>query len=275
MWQDTDYVPWMATDRTFTFLTPRLSGSKVFPYYQDFIRTTVGTLFNYLGVQWIANEPRLDRFSRTIALNLACRHQLPECLNSTNQELTAHVNVGRRIEPEYRASIYCNGLRTGNALLFLSMQNRLLRTVGDQAERNRIIDGMACTQNTDLLTIHLNLAITPNVPLSNAEKSRILTQPATHGENALYTMMEFIETKYDLIIEEGPIFLPNMLNSISNNVASEILYSRFMLLTAELLCRNAITPQVFTQHLNGARTHLDWQSANLRPIEEFFNSRRA
>jgi aminopeptidase N len=273
MWQETDHVAWMAANRAFNFITPRLSGSKVFPHYQEFIRKAVQTLFDYLTVQWKANEPRLDRLSRPIAVNLACRHRLPECLNRTNEELSAFIFNGRRVEVENRPAIYCNGLRTGNALLFLSMQNRLLRTVGNQGERNTIIDGMACTENSDLLTIHLNLGITPGIALSTAEKLRVLTAPATNGESSVYTTMEFIESKYDLIIAEAPNFLPSMLNTIANNVASETLYSRFMLLMAELLCRNAISSDIFTQHLNGARAHLEWQSVNMHAIKEFFNSR--
>lgn len=270
LWQELDYVPWMAANRAFSFLNPRLSGSPIFPYFQAFIRHSVDKLFKHLGVQWRANEPRLDRFSRTIAMNLACRAQSRECLEQTNEELTANAFDNRRIEPEYRASIYCNGLRNGSALLFLSMQNRLLRTLNDQGERNNIIDGMACTQNSDLLQIHLNLVITPGVSLSTAERSRILTAPATNGENSLLAMMDFVETKFDLIIIEGPTLLPNMLNSISNNIASEGLYTRYMLLMAELLCRHAISSEVFTRHLNQARSHLEWQAANIAPIEEFF-----
>lgn len=273
MWQELDYVPWMSANRAFTFLTPRLSGSSIFPYYQEYIRKIVAPLFNHLGVQWIATEPRLDRFSRTIAMNLACRHQLPECLTRTTAELTANVNDGRRIEPEYRASIYCNGLRNGSTLLFLSIHNRLLRTEGDQGERNNLIDGMSCTQNSDLLSMFLNVAITPGFSFTNAERTRILTSPATQGEPSLYTMMEFIEIKFNAINAEGPTFLPSMLNSISNNIASEELYARYMLMMAELLCQRAITGDHFMQHLNQARSHLDWQHENIKAIEEFFASR--
>lgn len=65
-----------------------------------------------------------------------------------------------------------------------------------------------------------------------------------------------------------------MLNSISWFIASESLYFRYVLLLSDLLCHRAITEEVFVNHLESARTNLDWQGKFMAPIVDFFMTRQ-
>lgn len=268
-----DYIPWMAANRAISFLDPRLSGSKVYEDYQDFLRTNVAAIFNRLGIELIPDEPRLDRYARTIAINVGCRVQLPECLEKSNEELRAYLNDQKRIEPEYRATIYCNGLRIGSAFEFFSMQNRMLRS-SIQSERNNIISGMACTQNTDLLNAYLNLAIIPGISLTFDEKSRILTSPASHGEEWLIVMLKFADRYYMFIHEDDPILLLNMLTVISKSVVTVHSTELFMNLLANLRSQNIITQEVMLILLTNTIAFYDFHAERMAPIIEFFEQRR-
>lgn len=269
LWQEIDYIPWVPASRAGNYLNRRLSGSQIYPQCQAFITKIVAKLFNHLGVSWRDEENRTERFARNIALTLACQAQLPECLDESNQELIQHVNYGKWIGTEYIASIYCNGLRSGNVLLFISMQNRLLRS-NDATERWNIIGGMGCTQNSILLNSFLNLAVTPGLQFSFWERSRILTSAAFNGEESLMVMMEFTQANFRFIINESPALLTNILSNISWFIASDALYYRYLLLLSELLCHQAITVDVFYHHVESSRVNLEWQAVYVEPIKEFF-----
>jgi aminopeptidase N len=269
LWQETDYIPWVPVSRAGNYLNRRLSGSRIYPHYQEFIRKIVAKLFNYLGVSWRDEENRTERYARNIALTLACQAQLPECLNQTNQELIEHVNHGKWIGTEYVASIYCNGLRTGNPLLFFTVQNKFLLST-DATERWNIIGGMGCTQDSTLLFAFLNLAITPGLQMSFWERSRILTSPASNGENSLLILIEFTQAQFRFINAQSPALLNNILSNISWFIASDALYYRYLLLLSELLCQQAITVDTFYHHVAASRENLDWQAVYLEPIDDFF-----
>lgn len=146
---ETDYVPWVAANRASTSLNRWLSGSRIYAHYQAFVRKNVAAFYNRLGVEFIDNEPRVDRYARTIAINLACQAQLPECLDDANQELLAFVYNDKRIAPEYVTTIYCNGMRKANSVLFNYMTDKMLKSAS-QTERNNFITAIGCMQVREL-----------------------------------------------------------------------------------------------------------------------------
>lgn len=143
--KEMDYIPWLAFNRAHTSLNRWLSGSNIYANYQELVRDNVKPLFRRLGTELIDNEPRVDRYARTVAINLACQAQLPECLYETNQELLAFVYSDKRIAPEYVTTIYCNGMRTAKSMLFNFMTDQLIYSTS-QTERNNIITAMGCMQ---------------------------------------------------------------------------------------------------------------------------------
>lgn len=143
--KETDYIPWLAANRAHTSLNRWLSGSTIYADYIALLRKNIGPLFNRLRTELIDNEPRVDRYARTIAINLACQAQLPECLHEANQQLLAFVFNDKRIAPEYVTTIYCNGMRRATSVLFNYMTDQLLYS-SSQTERNNIITAMGCMQ---------------------------------------------------------------------------------------------------------------------------------
>lgn len=145
--KETDYLPWVAANRASSSINRWLSGSRIYNDYQAFMRTNVASFYNRLGAEIIENEPRVDRYARTIAINLACQAQLDECLHDTNFQLLSIVynNTNKRIAPEYETTIYCNGMRRANSMLFNYMSDKMLKSAS-QTERNNIITAIGCMQ---------------------------------------------------------------------------------------------------------------------------------
>ena len=94
------------------FLTRWLTGTSAFGnyQYQAFIRRIVELLFNHYGTNVVADEPYMESFARTLAINLACGSGV--VLDMLNAKiLQTVVNNQISISPDVQASIYCNGLR--------------------------------------------------------------------------------------------------------------------------------------------------------------------
>lgn len=271
MWEEIDYVPWVPVSRANVYLNRWLSGTGVYPKYQQFIRQNSEKYFSKLGVEFIDDEPIIDRYARTIMVNLACRAQLQECLVKTNQELVAFLVNNRWIAPDYVSLIYCNGMRVVNVMHFLMMKNRLLLTT-DQAERNRIIDGLGCTQNTDLLMNFLNLAILPGTQMTATERIRILTTSASNGEDSLKNLFTFARANHLIINDISPNALNSVLRSIATYIASEDIFQEFDQFLTSLLFVQLLSPQEFISIRNTARHNLNWQLQYLDDVQEFFNS---
>lgn len=143
--KEMDYLPWLATNRAATSINRWLTGSRAYADYQAFVRKNVAPFYKRLGTELIVNETRVDRYARTIAINLACQAQLPDCLHETNRELLAFVYLDKRIAPEYVTTIHCNGMRTANSVLFNHMTDLMLKS-GSQTERNNLITSIGCMQ---------------------------------------------------------------------------------------------------------------------------------
>lgn len=271
MWQETDYFPWVVSNRAKTSLNRWLISSEVYPQYQNFIRHNSARYFNKLGVEFRDDELLIDRYGRSVIISLACGAQLVDCLRETNKELVAFIETGKRIAPEYVQLIYCNGMRIANVLHFLIMKNRLLQTT-DSAERTRMIAGLGCTQNTDLLFSFLNLAILPGIEMTTAERNRILTQSASNGEYAIRIMMEFTRENFIAMSEISVNTVYNVLTNVAMYIGSNELFREFEALITMLVGNREITINQFVVLRESAQVNLNWQRDNLQHVAEFFST---
>lgn len=266
--RETDYVPWVAANRANTMLNRWISGSTSYPNFQAFMRRNVAAYFNSLGVYNRENDHRLDRFGRTIAINIACESQLPACLTQTTEHLQSIVN-GAAIHPDLITPIYCNGMRNASATLYVGMENRLLGSTST-TERNAVISGMGCTQNTQHLMEFFQMAVNTEVPLTNAERSRILTSAINIGEASIRTMINFLRENFSSVAAYG--LVPTMCSNIAARISNQQLSTEFISLLSLLQTNGVLTAAQVTTYTNSAATLMNWQNTNLRYVESFFET---
>lgn len=252
-----------------TLLNRWLSGSSAYTSYQGFVKKIVEPLYKRLGVEVNATEPKLDRYARSIAINLACQAGLENCLTQSAQKLQSVIINGTKIAPDLQSAIYCNGLRQSNATTFFFLQNKMFQSE-DQAERSLIINALGCAQDATLLTQYLNLAILPGDVLRLQEKSRVLLAPVNNGELGLRVMMDFIRFNFHAIIAISPTQVNAMLSNIATRVASQTLYEEFNSLVTLLQAFDGITEGSGNSYRESANATLVWQEKNLAAIEGWF-----
>lgn len=265
--RETDYIPWAVANRVNTPLNRYITGTQTYRAYQAFNRKNVERLFNELGVNVIADEPRVDRYARHIAINIACQAQLPECLTQTNQELEAWLFDNVTIANDLVSYIYCNGIRLADNDTVTAMIGRLTSS-NDQSDRNAIITGLGCIQDPELLESLFAIAVSPSSSFSNAERSRILTSAINNGEESINSMIQFLGTEYRAIAEFGSI--STMCSNIASRIHNENLQNDFFEVLTTLEGNGLISNAQANNYRASSNDLLNWQQANMRYIEEFF-----
>lgn len=267
---ETDYVPWAAASRANSFLNRWLTGTTLHSRYQKFMRKNVEALFIRLGLHNIdEEEDRTDHHVRIIAFDIACQSQLESCLAETSQRLQMMLITGDALAPDLVAPIYCNGMRSANELIFLGMQNKLLRST-DVSERKVIITGLGCTQNSTLLSRYLQLAVDPEISLTNSERSQILSSVFGGDEASIHSVIEFVSINFREIF--GLNFLDFMCSNIAAQIYNQELMTNLHLLLDILYSEKAISQNQADTYRKSSNTIMDWQKAHLRSIENFFET---
>lgn len=266
--RETDHIPWDSAERALFLYNRWLLGSTIYDEFQDFVLKNVAAMYNKLGVNVISDEPRLDRYARQIAINLACLHGLPQCIADAAEQLENMINLQQTLHPDVVAQIYCNGIRRSGWNVVESMQN-LLSSATRQIERNRIIAGLGCIEDPDILYEHLFMAIRPG-SLSNGERANILSSPLNNGINSLQVLVDFIRLNYGGI----NLINPNLVSTLSSNIAVRIstaeMFDEFTNLLSHLEINGAISTSTGNNLRLSAQGILDWQEENLQHIVRFF-----
>lgn len=252
-----------------TLLNRLLSGTTAYDSYQSFIMGIIEPLYKRLGLEVVENEPKLDRYARTLAINLACQAGLSSCLSQTSQKLRESASTGVIIAPDVQSAIFCNGLRRSNSTLFFYLQNKMFQSVV-QAERTLIINALGCSQDETLLSQYLNLAILPGSALRLQEKPRVLVAPVNNGELGLRVMMNFIRNNYQAVDKISPNQVDTMLSSIAMRIASVEMSSELNSLLTFLLTINGTTDTNVAKYRASVLNNLDWQSKNLESFHDWF-----
>jgi hypothetical protein len=267
--KEIDYVPWVSTNRANTLINRWISGSNLYLRYQAFVRKNVQAFFLSLGTEIVENEQMTNRFARPIAIDIACQAQHPACLSQTTQRLQAMLDTGVAIKPDLVATIYCNGMRGASVETFSTFQRKMLNSTV-QTERNAIITGLGCTQNSALLTNFFGFAVSTSSALSTAERSRILTSAINIGESSIRTMIEFLRTNYQAVNSYG--LIATMSSNIAARISNSALLTEFSSVLQLLSANSVLTSDQANSYINSANTIINWQSANLGPIADFFET---
>lgn len=265
---ETDYIPWAPMNRANTLLNRWLGGTNVYPAYLNFMSKNVDSLYNRLTANIIDSEPRVDRYARIVAINIACQSQHTSCLDDTSERVARVVYNGDIIQPDLVSSVYCNGLRTANATVYTAIRYKMLMST-TTTERTTLQSALGCSQSSALLISHLETALVPGIALTSTEKNRILLSPLNYGENSIRTMINFARTNGQEISSLG--LINTMCANIANRIHTQELYNEFSTLLDSLRALNLLTATQGSTYLNTATTLLNWQTENLASIADWFN----
>jgi aminopeptidase N len=267
---ETDYLPWVAANRANTLLSRWLSGTEVFPHYQMFMRKNVETLFLRLGVDVIENEPRVDRYARTIAMNIACSMKHEACLELASARLRDSLIEylpSNPLKPDIAIPIYCNGIRKADFFTFDRTLSKAMKMQSGN-DKNIILNGLGCTHDTELLTSYFDFAISTTSVLTLNERNRILVSATNNGESSVRAMIKYIETNYQRIASLG--LLNSMCTSIASRIFNKEMHDEFGVQLDKFVSLGLLTANQRNTHGANSGTILAWQEKYLENFVKFF-----
>lgn len=268
--RETDHIVWDSAERALFLYNRWLLGSSIYDEFQGYVLKNVASMYDKLGVRVIENEPRLDRYARQIAINLACLHGSPQCLSDAAEQLAVMINSQQPLHPDVVAQIYCNGMRQSGADIMDAMHDLLFSTTR-QIERNRIINGLGCIGDAELLYEHLFMAIRPG-PLTILERANILSATLNNGIDSLLVLMNFVRVNYGGINLINGSLVWTMCSNIAIRISTEQMFDEFEDLLTHLELNGAITANAADDFRISAGGILNWQEQNLADVVRFFDT---
>uniref|UniRef100_A0A4W4DMQ5 Aminopeptidase n=1 Tax=Electrophorus electricus TaxID=8005 RepID=A0A4W4DMQ5_ELEEL len=151
-----EYIPWEAAFRCLSSLYLVFDRNEVYGALQAYLRKQVTPLFNHFAsitVNWtIVPLGHSDQFTQIIALSLACRTGLQECLDLTQtwfRQWMQHPE-NNMIHPNLRSTVYCNAIAAGGAQEW-DFGWRMFKKATVAAEATKLRSSLACTREPWLL----------------------------------------------------------------------------------------------------------------------------
>lgn len=122
-------------------------------------------MYDVVNINDIVSEPQIRKYGRSMIIKLACEMGSSHCRGDTLnrlRSLSANDDFHQNVRPE----MYCGAMRTAVKADFDKVWRRLLDS-SDSSYRNMLINALACTTSTDLLSTYLSSSLPALNPFPN------------------------------------------------------------------------------------------------------------
>lgn len=121
----------------------------------------------------IPSEPIVDRFTRAIAIDVACSAGNEDCLYDTYALTHLFVDHGRSIPNGLRELVFCNGLKHEGTTTELVELWQIMQASSDADERSLIIRSFGCSSEEAALIDLLQSSIATNSDNNYSRSERL------------------------------------------------------------------------------------------------------
>lgn len=192
--QETDYLPWAAAVNYLDRLDYLLLGSDVHVMLHQFVSHLVSTLYVAHGVHEKTGEEFLNKNAREIAINWSCRSGNARCLRDAYLQVHSSITQEKSIPKPLEIAFLCNGIKgSGKAEEFVYYWRKMLDST-DQSERLRIIDGVACANDPDIIKSLLDSSVSWNSDVNYRlhERRRIFSSILSSSSIGIASALNFL-----------------------------------------------------------------------------------
>lgn len=156
-----NYIPFSSFSTNILYATIMFGqneNSLEYQQIQNYIRQLEEPAYQYLG--WAISPTSSDYLSRqlrSLVISDLCSNGYEPCINEAIQQYRQWRSNPRiySINPDFRTTVYCQGIKNGTVDDYLHIQNQYKQT-NDQVEKNRFGFALTCTRNVTLLEELLN-----------------------------------------------------------------------------------------------------------------------
>ncbi|XP_064552953.1 aminopeptidase N isoform X2 [Drosophila montana] len=220
-----DLTPWSQVANTIEFLDCNLYGTTAHSLFKQFVRRLVAPTFLRLFHKEDTGEATMDILARSDILHMACRVDMPECLDYTHRLAHEYIFKKNNFEsdyPDYYAMhdiILCMGVRHLSDEEFGSLIELLHVTDRNSAYYDDMIYSLRCTQSHQHMRHYLNLLVGENSTytlLNEREAMMYLSYVFKSNMAARSVIWHFIDHNYKLLARSN--FFVQLFNDITEFV---------------------------------------------------------
>ncbi|XP_041970230.1 aminopeptidase N-like [Aricia agestis] len=219
---ETDYIPWASASSAFNYLDVVLSGTSVYTLFQEYLLELSAPLYGSLGFDAVAGEEHVTAYHRNIMLDINCRYGNEHCV-SRSQELLQQLrtNPNLRLNPDIQTTVFCSGLRGGDADNFNFLWQRYLAT-SDSSEQAILLNAMGCTSNAELREFYLNQVIDDNSSVREQDRHTIIVSMINSSPANMEVALDFIINNFAEIQPrvQGLTGTTNILNALARRLTT-------------------------------------------------------
>lgn len=197
--RETDYIPWRAAALNLDKLDYIMKDRPVYEFYSKFVKQLARRMYVTYGLVEKAGDTLMDKFARETAIDWTCRMGDERCLAETYEGLKKAVFDDEPIPASLEITYICNGIKGMNKQdEFVALWTKMQKS-DEQSERLRIIDGLMCATDPQLVRSLLETTLSTN---SDAyyrlhEKQRILNNIYIKSEVGVTIMSDFLVEYYE------------------------------------------------------------------------------
>ncbi|XP_037921805.1 aminopeptidase N-like isoform X1 [Hermetia illucens] len=262
---ENDYAPWMTADQHLSELNLYLNGDSEYELFQFYVQKMIENFYETVRyTENMAEEPLL-KILRNVAINWACRANYGDCLDMTSNRLREYIDFEKKIEPDLRASIFCNGLTKAGEKEFNYLLKEVM-TSKDQAFRSEMMASvLGCVQDVTLLQQYLQTSIQTNgsVNYRAQERTSVIPGVVDKGPIQLAVVINFLienHAQYHKLLSGWSNVNPllTVTDEIAEKIVSEQQKAQFEQLLAKLKDYKDIPQSDLDQLRDRVKANLEW-----------------
>jgi aminopeptidase N len=275
--QELNYIPFSSFSTNIqypTIMFGQNESSIEYQQIQNYIRKLEEPAYKFLG--WSISPTSSDYLSRqlrSLVISDLCSNGHEACIT----EAILQYHQWRKdpktypINPDFRTTVYCQGIKNGTVEDYLFIQNQYKQT-NDQVEKNRYGFALTCTRNFTLLEQLLNETLSNDyIRLQDSSTfiGRISVQPG--GQKLTW---RFISQRWSELVSKlgGLSFtLSNIVESVLQyvNTQNELnIIEKFMVQTKDL----SIAERAFSSSIEKIKANIRWMDTIGRGIRIWFST---
>lgn len=180
---------------------------------------------------YIQFEELFERYSRELALKLACNAGNERCLSDTFNANRRFIEDGYSIPKGLENVVLCSGFRgTGKQTQWNELY-RTVQSITDATLRTQILNGLGCTDDVDSLKTYLESTVAVGNSYTQAERRTVLSA-VLNSKSGLSSVISFI-TDFEVDIPQlfGYASLEDVLNVPARTIktrSQETLFVNFV-----------------------------------------------
>lgn len=178
--KEDQWSPWYAADQTLAYVNLMLSQTVAFGKYKEYMRRLVEPIYTNLTWNDRADDVLTTIHLRSLAIDVACKHEHVDCLNNAWNSFSAWRSSPDNltiIRPDIRRTVICAALSRSltDAWDFVFGRYQLPWQGPDSIDRARLRDALTCSTDRAVLNNYFTLAATGDARINPSDLTAVMT----------------------------------------------------------------------------------------------------